>query len=296
MWTWFPLRRFPNIPCVLDAHDVNATAIAERFGTHHPFTRLVRAVERKVVHAVDHLFVCSDRDREQYMLLYGLDGEKITVVPNGVDTSTFGTDVPETILDQEEHLGDSCVLFFMGKLNYQPNAEGLRFLDRTVMPELERKAPGRFKILITGGPVPTERYHPSMIFAGRLPDAQLVRAIQRADICLAPVFSGSGTRLKVLEYMAAAKPIVSTGKGAEGITYRANEELIVADEGEFATTILALAEDKARALAMGKAARNRVKQEYDWQASVQPRWLKVLQYWVDLTPPENRLPPLFSTQ
>ena len=58
----------------------------------------------------------------------------------------------------------------------------------------------------------------------------------------------------------------------------------------------ALAEDKARALAMGKAARNRVKQEYDWQASVQPRWLKVLQYWVDLTPPENRLPPLFSTQ
>ena len=44
--------------------------------------------------------------------------------------------------------------------------------------------------------------------------------IRMADVCVCPLFSGGGTRLKLLEYMAAGKAIVSTKKGAEGIPHK----------------------------------------------------------------------------
>ncbi len=281
IWNEPPLRTGPRLPMVLDAHDVNATAIAERFGAHHPFTRLVQAQEARAVHRVDHVFACSDPDREQFIRLYSLPESKVSVVPNGVDVAAFDSVSPSTEPDAfwKENIGDATALFFMGKLDYQPNVAALAFLNEGLMPELEERAPGRYKLLVSGGPVPPGDYFPAVKFAGRLPTDQLRQYVKRSDICLAPVFTGSGTRLKILEYMAAGRPIVSTPKGAEGLSCTSGKELLLAEPEEFADTIEALHAKPDDAKTLGQAAHAFVRDQYDWR-SIENRWRSVLARWI----------------
>jgi len=108
----------------------------------------------------------------------------------------------------------------------------------------------------------------------------LMAALRRADICLAPISSGSGTRLKILEYMASAKPVVTTAKGAEGIDAQPDRDWIVADPSEFAERIVDLTHHPERAARMGAAARVFVTQRYDWKTRIAPRWQRVLAQWM----------------
>lgn len=279
----------PGVPTVLDTHDVNAVAIGERFGEGHPFTRLVRAQERLAMERADHVFTCSDLDRQQLISLYGINPQNVTSVPNGVDASKFGATTAPPADDPlwQRHLAGHFVLFFMGKLDYQPNRAAIEFLAGTLMPELDRRAPGRFKLLITGGPVPQQTFPPSMVFAGRVPDERLTRYLQSADLCLAPVFSGSGTRLKVLEYLAAGRHVVSTPKGAEGIEDLPPEAVSLCPAEDFASRILALSEDRPRLDSAGLTARRFVQERYDWSNAALPKWRDVLRRWVLFPPNEG---------
>ena len=281
IWAYWPLRRLKRRPpVVLDAHDVLAGAIEERFGAGHPFTRLVAAWEGRVVRRVDHVFACSDLDRQQFIARYGVSPERVSTVPNGVDIAAWQA-APEGAVDAEVEalLQGATVLFFMGKLDYQPNREALQFLARNVMPALEREADGTtYRLLVCGGPAPATAPHPAMVLAGRVPD--VAPYVRRADICLAPIFTGSGTRLKILEYLAAGKPVVSTSKGAEGIEGAAGVEFELAEAEDFAAAVRRLAADPAAARRMGEAGRQRVAQQYDWHM-IRKGWERVFRELVD---------------
>lgn len=278
IWAYAPLRNRKNRPpVVLDAHDVLGNAIAERYGERHLFTRWVRSWERRTVRAVDHVFACSEIDRRQFIERYGVAADRVTTVPNGVDLDVWQAP-PNAGIDpgSEAALQGAQVLFFMGKLDYQPNREALEFLAKRLLPELERRNPGRFRLLVCGGPAPAVSPHPAMRFAGKVPD--VVPYVRRADICLAPIFTGSGTRLKILEYMAAGKPVVATPKGAEGIAGVSGEHFVLAEADAFADAIERLAADASAARRVGEAGRQRVAERYDWRV-VGAGWRQVLSRW-----------------
>lgn len=281
IWTFFPVRHLRGIPVVLDAHDVLAAAMAERYGAKHPFTLIVAMWERRVVQRMDHLFTCSEADRTRFISRYRVPEERVSVVPNGVDVAAHDrADLSKVSPAVASLLGTARVLFFMGKLSYEPNVRGLAFLNHHLMPELERRAPGRYKLVVTGGPVPPKRMHPSIIFAGTVSDAELAALMKRADICLSPTFSGGGTRLKILEYMAARKPIITTAKGMEGLECMNGRELVVADAEHFADAVEEMVRNPARAQSLADAAHRLVTTRYDWAGSIQPLWRKVLSDWV----------------
>jgi polysaccharide biosynthesis protein PslH len=275
IWAYWPLRRLKHRPpVVLDAHDVLAGAIEERFGARHPFTRLVAAWEGRVVRSVEHVFACSDLDWQQFVARYGISPERVSTVPNGVDMAGWQSE-PEGAVDAdvEAALQGATVLFFMGKLDYQPNREALQFLARQLMPALERDPGGvTYRLLVCGGPAPATTPHPAIVLTGRVPD--VAPCVRRADICLAPIFTGSGTRLKILEYMAAGKPVVSTPKGAEGIAGASGVEFELVEAADFATAVRRLAADPAAARRMGEAGRRRVAQQYDWR-TIRQGWERV---------------------
>jgi glycosyltransferase involved in cell wall biosynthesis len=282
MWTFFPLRHRSDLPQILDAHDVNAVAVGERCGAKHPFTRLVRAWEARVTRRVDHVFACSPGDREQFMAHYGLSAERVSVAPNGVDTAELKSAAPIGA-EWEPRLGGCRVLFFMGKLDYQPNRLALAFLNDECMPRLERLQPGRFKLLVCGGPVPSGTFHPAILFAGRVP--AIPPYLHRADICLAPIFTGSGTRLKILEYLAAGKPVVATPKAAEGLGSESGRDLLVADPATFADAVARLAGQAAEAQRLGENGRAFVRAHYDWSVS-RREWSRILGRWL-VFPPDS---------
>jgi glycosyltransferase involved in cell wall biosynthesis len=91
--------------------------------------------------------------------------------------------------------------------------------------------------------------------------------IQRAAVFVAPILSGGGTKLKVLEAMAVGKAIVSTSIGVEGIEGKDQEHFMVADGPEaFSSGVVSLLNDRVFRERLGANARRRAMEKYDWEA------------------------------
>lgn len=262
-----------GIPRVLDAQNVDAATIAERFGAHHPFTRMVAAAERRVVEESELVFCCADTDAERFHRDYAVPREKLRVVPNGVTVAAPAPDAGAAAMRARD--AGKTVLYFMGKTDYAPNAEALRFIAGRLLPELERLAPGRFACWVSGGGpgLPAGVGHPCLRWLGRVPEVPPWLA--EADIAIAPVESGGGTRLKILEFLGAGKPLVATPKAAEGIDLVPGTDAELVPLDAMAGTILRLAADPARAAALGAAGRARMQASYTWE-SIRARWRAAL--------------------
>jgi len=104
--------------------------------------------------------------------------------------------------------------------------------------------------------------------------------LKRASVCVAPIFSGSGTRLKILEYLAAGRPVVATPKAAEGLAVEHGRHLLLADGTAFAEALVRLARDRGYAEALAQAGRELVATRYSWDASRQ-RWRQLLARWLE---------------
>src|SRR5262249_30570264 len=104
---------------------------------------------------------------------------------------------------------------------------------------------------------------PGLIVTGAVPDVQPYLA--RAAVYVVPMRMGSGTRLKVLEAMAAGVPVVSTRVGLQGIAATPGEEAYAADApGAFAAAVLRLLGDAGERARLAERARALVEARYDW--------------------------------
>jgi glycosyltransferase involved in cell wall biosynthesis len=87
-----------------------------------------------------------------------------------------------------------------------------------------------------------------------------------AGVCIAPLLSGSGTRLKILEALAAGCPVVSTSIGAEGLDLIDGQDLLLGDDPEaFAQQVAQVIENPSRALTISEKGKQIVKSLYDWR-------------------------------
>ncbi len=89
-------------------------------------------------------------------------------------------------------------------------------------------------------------------------------------IFIAPLQSGSGTKLKVLNAMSMQMPILTTSIGAEGIELENGVNALIADDAEsFANNIKRLEQNPSMATRLGEAARETIKEKYDWECIFQ---------------------------
>lgn len=188
----------------------------------------------------------------------------VTVIPNGIEVDPdFAppTKRPDTLI-------------FTGSFRYQPNYDAmLWFLDR-VFPLILQDRP-QVELFITGDhaglPLPEV---PNVHLTGFVDDIRT--EVASAAISIAPLLSGGGTRLKILEAMALQTPVVATTKGAEGIAAEHGRDLMIADEpGDFAGAVLRLFDDPARRRELAQNGRRLVAQRYDW-AVVEPPFLALI--------------------
>jgi glycosyltransferase involved in cell wall biosynthesis len=110
---------------------------------------------------------------------------------------------------------------------------------------------------------------PRLRLLGFVPDLGPLYA--RAGVFVNPMRGGGGTRLKVLEAMAAGKAVVSTSIGAEGLALTPGRDVIVADTAaEFAAAVRGLLANRAQAARLGLAARALVEARYRWELCAAP--------------------------
>ena len=222
--------------------------------------------ELNILSKFDHIFVVSEVDKSIY-ISKGIPKNKIDVIPNGVDCNIFN---PEKIADKNA-LAHPNILF-MGKLDYIPNKIAIKIYLHQIHQIIRKEVP-EIKFYIIGKNYPEwlkeySKIDSSVEIIGFVEDVRPY--IQSADVCISPLTMGSGTRLKILEYLAMGKPVVSSTIGAEGLEVEDNKNILIADEwDEFANKIIALLNNNHLAKKIGANGRKLVEEKYNWKNVVE---------------------------
>jgi sugar transferase (PEP-CTERM/EpsH1 system associated) len=222
----------------------------------------LRRFERTVCERADAVVAVSELDGEAIAQL--APGLHPLVVPNGVDTQSYRTDLPDTL-----PLGHPN-LVFTGKMDFRPNIDAMRWFCAEVWPDVRRRVPGVHLYIVGQGPHPEVQRmteDPAITVTGFVPE--ILPYFGGADVYIVPLRVGGGTRLKVLEAMASGLAIVSTRLGAEGIDLEDGEHAMLADTPDaFASAAVRLLEDADLRLALGRRARAQAEARYDWRQIV----------------------------
>ncbi|MEM6262822.1 MAG: glycosyltransferase family 4 protein [Bacteroidota bacterium] len=186
----------------------------------------------------------------------------VHVCPAGIDTDRL-----QGYSDGNKQIRS---LFYIGALDWMPNIEGLKWFLKHVWPRLNDTFPD-VKLHIAGrnmDPFFEDAESESVVVHGEVPDA--FEFMSANGIMLVPLFSGSGMRVKIIEGMALAKPIVATSIAAEGIPAQHGDHLLIADDPDaYFNCVATLLEEPNQAIAMGKHGKSFVLKQFDNQAQIQ---------------------------
>lgn len=196
--------------------------------------RLIYRVNRRALARYEHrclafgvTLVCSESDQRH---LTEASGRRPTVVPNVFEPppgfeSAVGAGQPH-----------AHRLLFVGTLSYGPNVDGLRWFLSTIFPALRQAYPEA--TLAVAGRKPSEALQSLCAATAGVtlhadpPD--LAPYYRHASVAIVPLFEGGGTRLKILEAIAAGRPVLSTPIGAEGLRLQHDRDcLLFRDAAEF---------------------------------------------------------------
>jgi polysaccharide biosynthesis protein PslH len=248
---------------VLNLHNVESAwhrtcAAAEPFlraQAHRRFERNCLELERIWLPKFDAVLTASDHDANR--IREGAPQLKLFSYPNAIPL------VPVPERDEE------AVIAFSGNMEYQPNRSAVEFFARSVWPEMSRINPHLTWRLIGMNPHCIEGYVRGLSrveLTGPVPDA--VAELRSARIVVVPLLSGSGTRLKIIEAWAAARPVVSTTIGSEGLPVVAKRNIYIADSPhDFVESIQSLLSSPEERDKVGRAGRYLYEQEFSWEAA-----------------------------
>lgn len=247
-----------------DAHNIDSElwkqlAVAQHNREYENYSRNALKVEIYLHKKVDAFLACSDVDREKLIALNEGRLPGFTIA-NGVDIQAKPFD--ENPL-KYRHLE----ILFCGSLDYYPNEEGLIWFYEQVFPLIKKAIP-EVVLTLVGASAKNDRNQKlwddlSVCVEGSVVSLQTF--YYRAAVCIAPLLSGSGTRLKILEAMSFGNPIVSTSIGAEGLKIIPGKHLLIADDPlAFASKVIDLLKDQDLFEKTRFDARELVCSDYTW--------------------------------
>jgi len=219
---------------------------------------LLERAETRFLAACDVHTVTSERERVR--LQARNPSAKIHVIPNGVDVQYFGA--------QELDSGSPRInLVFAGSMDYSANVDAVVWFVNHIWPELRRQHPALSFAIVGRDPTPEVRALAGdrVSVTGTVADVRPYYSGALAAVV--PLRIGSGTRLKILEAMAAGIPVISTRLGAEGLDLEDGTHLLLADSAsEMIAAIGRLAASPELWLRLSRSGREVVSRLYDWRA------------------------------
>jgi glycosyltransferase involved in cell wall biosynthesis len=220
--------------------------------------RKFRSFEQRYMASFDGAVSCSQDDADFIQDL--TPGLPVTVIGNGVDLEYFRpTPMP---------VSGPPKLLYLGSMNYEPNIDAVDHFFRRIHPHLVSLVPDVEVQVVGHGPPPAIRAWerlPGVTVTGAVSDVRPY--IEACTALIVPLRFGGGTRLKILEAIAAGRPVVSTSIGAEGLGLGHGEHLLLADEPTaFARETARLVRDAALRRRLTEASRPVVAERFAWSA------------------------------
>jgi sugar transferase (PEP-CTERM/EpsH1 system associated) len=217
--------------------------------------------ERDAIRAADATLAVSPQDAA--LLKQLAPNKPVEVIPNGIDVASYSAYAAPA-----QHRTPAIV--FTGKMDFRPNIEAMLWFAREAWPAIKAAIPAAQLRIVGQKPSPrldALRNDPDILITGQVDDVR--PHIAAADVYIAPLLAGGGTRFKLLEAMSMRKAIVTTALGCEGFDVQPGRELMIADTGsDFAGAVIELLRSEGRRRQLGERAFTFVSATYDWKAIV----------------------------
>jgi glycosyltransferase involved in cell wall biosynthesis len=254
-----------NVIKIYDAHNVEANYWRPYLNgpLKKRLWRRVRKIEEHIVDLVDYIFVTSSEEARIFEEDYSVASEKMVLVPNGVDTNSVKPLNKELREAERSRLRFGCsrYIVFMGS-NVKANTDAAQWIINYLAPRIPDTC---FIIIGNVCSVLENNYRPRNIkLLGVLPTKEKNLYLGLADLAINPVIIGAGTNVKMLEYLAAGLPIITTNVGARGLSLTNNHDAILCNREKMRENILELFSNNRLRMTLQTNARIKA-QEFDWK-------------------------------
>jgi glycosyltransferase involved in cell wall biosynthesis len=264
----FPLARelSGSVPTIYNSQNVELDLKAQMFGDSPVRDELLEwtsSCERLALTKAQLVVHCSRGDAIRAAEVYGAACDREVIVQNGTDTSSIGyrTSAERQCIRRQLGLPSGYCLF-LGSW-HEPNIQACESIF-----ELARKLP--MTVFCIGGTVGeyfrtgeqdgSARWSSNVVVTGRITENERLALILGASCAINPMSSGSGTNIKMLDYLAAGLPVLSTPVGARGLE-EITDLIEVAELGDFPSRIPDLMTRPSSVI-----ARRRIADRFDWRA------------------------------
>ncbi len=262
---------FHDVPAVLDEHNVEyrilerCADVEKSILKRKVFREQAQKMKRFEAHAAKNFSACLTVSQDDRVTLSKITNGTVPVhvAPNGVDTELFQT--TDQRLETKDQSDESLV--FTGSMDWFPNDDAVIYFCNEILPLIWQRNKNIKFYVVGKGPsakiVQMGKEDSRIIVTGLVDDVRPY--MERAQVYVVPLRIGGGTRLKILEAMSMEKAVVSTTLGAEGIDYRKNFNIAIADTPqEFADRVIHLMNHPQEAKQLGVEGRKLVCGKYDW--------------------------------
>jgi glycosyltransferase involved in cell wall biosynthesis len=244
---WCPPRAggIPERPWYLLSHNLEHRLLEFGNAHHRRAAAWMREVERAAPDRYRDIFACAEEDRDFFCRHDTTGRLKVPIIRNGVDPQRYrstpgvrGRTRAELGIGEEDHL-----LVFSGS-HFGPNLTALDSLREFGRLEAQFLARERVYILILGSMSPRPWREGALIATGSVPD--VVPYLAAADAGLNPITQGSGSNVKLFEYLAAGLPVISTDFGVRGTALKPDSDYVSCTARALKDTILRFIRDRSR--------------------------------------------------
>lgn len=264
-WVYNQIQKSSNkIPIILSEHNVEYL-FEKGLRPNNYLSNLtnskIKELENFAVNNADKIFAVSEEDAYCLEKIYSINHNKIDIIPNGVDTRKFNI-IHENKDDLKTNLnlqGRKIILFSGSK--HIPNFEALKLIQKMAI-QLSH-IDDKIVFLIAGSVGAGYRSMGNIYYTGKKDD--ISPYFQMADIAINPMISGSGTNLKMLEYLASGLPTITTTFGARGLGLENGKHAIIADINDFTGKILYILNDESLCNNLKRNGRQLVEKNFDWR-------------------------------
>lgn len=242
-WCYPPLSQFLTSEqlVVYDAQNVEGLLKGDLLGIDgaaHSLCRQVVRAEYELCNRADVVLACSFDDAEGFNRFYEVPVSKLHIVPNGAFTDRFDTEREWPDVRTKFRIDAQMPMaVFLGS-SYGPNAEAAKYIAYTLAPALPHI---QFVIAGSVADALTATLPPNVTVTGLVDEDVRDALLMASDVAVNPMAAGSGTNIKMFDFLAAGLPVVTTAVGARGIcdAVSAPEFIKVVELAEFPRAVSA---------------------------------------------------------
>ncbi len=248
-YVWPAIPTEHRIPIVIAEHNIEHR-VYSAYTAHFsllplkPFLRMdvakMKRWEQRVWKEAAHVVTVSESDRS------AIGQANVSVVPNGVDTTSF-------VFRPKKMMGKPLTFLYVGNFRWMENRDAAEHIIRDIWPVIRAQYPDA-RLRIVGDHAPGGQY-----YVGRVDDIH--KEFEGADILLAPIRIGGGTKYKILEAMASGLPVITSSLGIEGMD---THSVLIAHTPEEAVQSVHTLENNTKRMQLVERARHIIEKEYSW--------------------------------